>query len=51
MDGRDLEPGRRLYSRVSREDEAQFGTYRTRDLILAYMHALAAGDTDTTVAL
>ena len=36
---------------VRREDEAQFGTYRTRDLILAYMHALAAGDTDTTVAL
>ena len=36
---------------VRREDEAQFGVYRTRDLILAYMHALAAGDTDTTVAL
>ena len=36
---------------VRREDKAQFGTYRTRDLILAYMHALTAGDTDTTVAL
>ena len=36
---------------VCREDESQFGTYRTRDLILAYMHALAAGDTHTKVAL
>ena len=35
---------------VQREDEAQFGTYRTRDLILAYMNALAAGDTETRVA-
>ena len=36
---------------VRREDEAQFGRYRTRDLILAYMNALAAGDTDTVVDL
>ena len=36
---------------VRREDEAQFGRYRTRDLILAYMHALAAGDTESVVAL
>ena len=35
---------------VQREDEAAFGTYRTRSLILAYMSALAAGDTDTRVA-
>ena len=36
---------------VRREDEAQFCTYRTRDLILAYMHALAAGDTHTVVTV
>ena len=35
---------------VRREDEAQFGRYRTRDLILAYMNALAAGDTETVVS-
>ena len=35
---------------VQREDEAEFGTYRTRSLILAYMSALAAGDTETRVA-
>jgi hypothetical protein len=35
---------------VRREDEAQFGAYRTRDLVLAYMNALAAGDTETVVA-
>ena len=35
---------------VRREDESQFnGRYRTRDLILAYMNALADGDTDTMV--
>ena len=28
---------------VRRQDDAQFGSYRTRDLILAYMNALAAG--------
>ena len=36
---------------VRREDEAKFGGYRTRELILAYMNALAAGDTETVVAL
>ena len=36
---------------VRREDEAAFGSYRTRDLVLAYMNALAAGDTDTTVSV
>ena len=36
---------------VRRHDEADYGRYRTRDLILAYMNALAAGDTETVVAL
>ena len=36
---------------VQREDEAEFGIYRTRDLILAYMNALAAGDSTTIVDL
>ena len=35
---------------VQREDEAEFGAYRTRNLILAYMSALTAGDTETRVA-
>ena len=36
---------------VRRQDEAQFGSYRTRDLILAYMNALTAGDTETVVSV
>ena len=36
---------------VRREDEKAFGHYRTRDLILAYMNALAAGDSETRVAV
>ena len=36
---------------VRRQDEKEFGSYRTRDLVLAYMNALAAGDTETVVAL
>ena len=36
---------------VRRQDEAEFSAYRTRDLILAYMNALAAGDTYTVVAV
>ena len=36
---------------VRRQDEAEFGAYRTRDLILAYMNALATGDTKTMVAV
>ena len=36
---------------VRRQDEAEFGRYRTRDLILAYMNALAAGDAETVVAV
>lgn len=35
---------------VQREDEKAFGRYRTRDLILAYMNALKAGDTEAVVA-
>ena len=35
---------------VRRHDEAAFGSYRTRTLILAYLNALAAGDTETVVA-
>ncbi len=36
---------------VRREDEAAFGRYRTREMILAYMSALAAGDTEAVVAV
>ena len=36
---------------VRREDEAAFGKYRTRDMTLAYMNALAAGDTEAAVAV
>ena len=36
---------------VRREDEAAFGSYRARDLILAYMNALVAGDADTVVSV
>ena len=36
---------------VRRDDEKAFGHYRTRALILAYMNALAAGDTHTPVAV
>ena len=36
---------------VQRDDEKQFGRYRTRDMVLAYMNALAAGDTETVVAV
>ncbi|MDE2976671.1 MAG: restriction endonuclease [Acidobacteriota bacterium] len=36
---------------VQRQDEVLFGSYRTSDLVLAYMNALTAGDVDTTVAL
>ena len=36
---------------VRREDEAKFDRYRTKDLVLAYMNALAAGDTETIVAV
>lgn len=36
---------------VEREDRAAHGRYLTRDLILAYMNALAAGDTESVVAV
>lgn len=36
---------------VKREDEAAFGRYRTKDLVLAYMKALAAGDTESRVSV
>ncbi len=36
---------------VRRQDEAAFGRYRTKEMILAYMNALAAGDTETWVAV
>ena len=36
---------------VQRQDEAAFGHYRTRALVLAYMNALAAGDSETVVAV
>ncbi len=36
---------------VRREDEREFGRYRTRDMALAYMNALAAGDTESDVAV
>ena len=36
---------------VRRNDKAAFGTYRTRDMTLAYMNALTAGDTETRVAV
>ena len=35
---------------VRRHDEAAFGTYRTKDMVLAYYNALNAGDTDVEVA-
>ena len=36
---------------VREQDEREFGRYRTRELVLAYMSALAAGDTETVVDL
>ena len=36
---------------VRREDEAAFGRYVTRELILAYMNALEAGDRETIVSV
>ena len=36
---------------VRRDDEKQFGRYRTQDLVLAYIDALAAGDTDSEMAV
>ena len=36
---------------VRRQDQAAFSTYRTQNLILAYMNALQAGDTESIVDL
>ena len=36
---------------VRREDEKSSGSYRTREMVLAYMNALAAGDTETDVGV
>ena len=36
---------------VQRQDVDKFGSYRTRDLVLAYMSALDAGDTETVVSV
>ena len=36
---------------VRRQDVSAFGHYRTRDMVLAYMNALAAGDVETRVAV
>ena len=34
---------------VREQDEEEFGNYRTKELILAYMNTLAAGDNETVV--
>ena len=36
---------------VRRQDEAEFGIYRTREMVLAYMNALAVGDVKTRVSV
>ncbi len=36
---------------VREHDEAEFGRYRTKELVLGYMNALAASDTTTILAL
>ena len=36
---------------IQRHDQAAFGHYRTKALILAYMNALAAGDTESRMAV
>ena len=35
---------------IRREDEAKFGRYRTSEMIIAYMNALKAGDTEVVVS-
>ena len=36
---------------VRDQDADDFGSYRTKEMVLAYMNALAAGDTETDVAV
>ena len=50
----DREDVRYVYSTfpiVEREETAAYGTYRSRDLCLAWMNALAAGHPDAEIAL
>ncbi len=35
---------------VRRDDEREFGSYRTSEMIIAYMNALSAGDTEVVVS-
>ena len=39
-----------IFPIIQRHDQAAFNRFRTKDLILAYMSVLTAGDTDTKVA-
>ncbi|MCY3931188.1 MAG: hypothetical protein OXH70_05685 [Acidobacteria bacterium] len=36
---------------VQRQDESEFDRYRSRDLVLAYMNCLLAGDVESRVSL
>jgi len=36
---------------VQRQEEAAYGTYRSRDLCLAWMNALSAGNPDAEIRL
>ena len=36
---------------VERKDKTEFGRYRTSEMIISYMNALAAGDTDVVVSV
>ncbi len=50
----DREDVRYIYSTfpiVEREEMATYGCYRSRDLCLAYMNALAAGDPNAEIRL
>ena len=50
----DREDVRYIYSAfpiVEREETAAYGTYRSRDLCLAWINALAAGDPGAAIAL
>ena len=51
LDREDAEYVLSTFPIVRKQDEAAFGSYRTRDLVLAYMNALDAGDTDTVVSV
>ena len=36
---------------ISEQDEKEFGSYRTKNLILAYVNVLPAGDTETAMSV